>query len=178
MSTAGGTAILWGNLAPNGAVIKQTATDPVFWKHRGPAVVFKDYNDLAARIDDPDLEVGKDSVIVLQQAGPKGAPGMPEWGMLPIPQKLLKQGVRDMVRVSDARMSGTSYGTCVLHVSPESAVGGPLALLRDGDEITLDIPGRTLAVHLSDAELESRRREWTPPNRTTGEVTASFISTT
>lgn len=163
ISTAGGTAVLRGNLAPNGAVIKQTAADPNLWQHTGPAVVFKDYNDLAARIDDPALPVSKDSVIVLQNAGPKGAPGMPEWGMLPIPKKLLKQGVRDMVRVSDARMSGTSYGTCVLHVSPESAVGGPLALLRDGDEITLDIPERRLSVNLTEEVMEARRQDWRAP---------------
>ncbi len=163
VSTAGGTAILRGNLAPHGAVIKQTAADPAFWQHTGPAVVFRDYNDLAARIDDPDLPVTKDSVIVLQNAGPKGAPGMPEWGMLPIPKKLLEQGVRDMVRVSDARMSGTSYGTCVLHISPESAIGGPLALLRDGDEITLDIPGRSISANLSEEEWEERRRSWQEP---------------
>lgn len=163
VSNAGGTAVLRGNLAPNGAVIKQTAADPQFWQHTGPAVVFKDYNDLAARIDDPELPVTKDSVIVLQNAGPIGAPGMPEWGMLPIPKKLLEQGVRDMVRVSDARMSGTSYGTCVLHVSPESAVGGPLALLRDGDAITLDIPGRSFSVALTEAEFEARRAAWQAP---------------
>lgn len=163
VSDAGGTAVLRGNLAPNGAVIKQTAADPNLWEHTGPALVFRDYNDLAARIDDPDLDVSPDSVIVLQNAGPQGAPGMPEWGMLPIPKKLLQQGVRDMVRVSDARMSGTSYGTCVLHVSPEAAIGGPLALIRDGDQITLDIPARRFSVNLSDAELEARRKEWQPP---------------
>ncbi len=163
VSTASGTAILRGNLAPNGAVIKQTAADPKFWQHTGPAVVFKNYSDLAARIDDPDLDVTANSVLLLQNVGPKGAPGMPEWGMLPIPKKLLDQGVRDMVRVSDARMSGTSYGTCVLHVSPESAIGGPLALLQDGDEITLDIPARQFSVNLTDAELDVRRASWTPP---------------
>ncbi|MDB4632572.1 L-arabinonate dehydratase [bacterium] len=163
VSTASGTAILRGNLAPNGAVIKQAAADPRFWQHTGPAVVFKDYSDLAARIDDPDLDVTENSVLVLQNVGPKGAPGMPEWGMLPIPKKLLEQGVRDMVRVSDARMSGTSYGTCVLHVSPESAIGGPLALLQDGDEITLNIPARQFSVNLTDAELEARRAAWSPP---------------
>ena len=163
VSSASGTAILRGNLAPNGAVIKQAAADPRFWQHTGPAVVFKDYSDLAARIDDPDLDVTENSVLVLQNVGPKGAPGMPEWGMLPIPKKLLEQGVRDMVRVSDARMSGTSYGTCVLHVSPESAIGGPLALLQDGDEITLNIPARQFSVNLTDAELEARRAAWSPP---------------
>lgn len=163
VSSASGTAILRGNLAPNGAVIKQAAADPRFWQHTGLAVVFKDYSDLAARIDDPDLDVTENSVLVLQNVGPKGAPGMPEWGMLPIPKKLLEQGVRDMVRVSDARMSGTSYGTCVLHVSPESAIGGPLALLQDGDEITLNIPARQFSVNLTDAELEARRAAWSPP---------------
>ena len=163
VSEAGGTAVLRGNLAPNGAVIKQTAADPKFWKHTGPALVFKDYSDLAARIDDPDLDVSADTVIVLQNAGPQGAPGMPEWGMLPIPKKLLEQGVRDMVRVSDARMSGTSYGTCVLHVSPEAAIGGPLALLQDGDLITLDIPARSFDVALSDDELQARRESWQAP---------------
>ena len=136
-----GLAVLTGNLAPGGAVIKPAAMEPQLRQHRGPAVVFKDYNDMAARIDDPALEVTKDSVIVLQSAGPQGAPGMPEWGQLPIPQKLLKEGVRDMLRISDARMSGTSYGACVLHVTPESHVGGPLALVRDGDLIELDVRG-------------------------------------
>ena len=136
-----GLAVLTGNLAPGGAVIKPAAMEPQLRRHRGPAVVFKDYNDMAARIDDPALEVTKDSVIVLQSAGPQGAPGMPEWGQLPIPQKLLKEGVRDMLRISDARMSGTSYGACVLHVTPESHVGGPLALVRDGDLIELDVAG-------------------------------------
>src|SRR6267378_6050893 len=127
VSAKGGTAILYGNLAPNGAVIKPTAADPRLLQHTGPAVVFKDYNDLVARINSVDLVVDENSVLVLQNAGPLGGPGMPEWGMLPIPQKLLKQGVRDMVRISDSRMSGTAYGACVLHVSPESCVGGPLA---------------------------------------------------
>ena len=127
---SGGLAVLRGNLAPDGAVIKPPAAEPHLLKHAGPAVVFDDYNDMAARIDDDDLDVDADSVLVLQNAGPLGAPGMPEWGMLPIPKKLLKQGVRDMVRISDARMSGTSYGSCVLHVAPESFVGGPLALVQ------------------------------------------------
>ena len=139
-------AILKGNLAPDGAVIKPPAAESHLLKHTGKAVVFKNYDDLSARIDDPQLDVDKDSVIVLQNAGPLGAPGMPEWGQLPIPQKLLKQGVRDMVRISDARMSGTSYGACVLHVAPESYVGGPLALVRDGDLIELDVPARKLNV--------------------------------
>jgi dihydroxy-acid dehydratase len=131
--------------------------------HTGRAVVFKDYNDMAERIDDPDLDVDADSVIVLQNAGPQGAPGMPEWGQLPIPQKLLKQGVRDMVRISDARMSGTSYGACVLHVAPESYVGGPLALVKDGDRITLDVPNRRLDLLIPDAELAERRAAWQAP---------------
>ena len=125
--------------------------------------MFKDYADLKARLDDDKLEVTADSVLVLQNAGPLGAPGMPEWGMLPLPRKLLRQGVRDMVRISDARMSGTSYGTCVLHVSPESAVGGPLALVRDGDLIELDVPGRRIHLRVPDAELEQRRQQWRPP---------------
>jgi dihydroxyacid dehydratase/phosphogluconate dehydratase len=133
VQAVGGLAVLRGNLAPEGAVIKPTAADPKLLEHTGKAVVFEDYNDMAARIDDENLDVDADSVLVLRNAGPLGGPGMPEWGMLPIPRKLLKQGVRDMVRISDARMSGTSYGCCVLHVSPESFVGGPLALVRSGD---------------------------------------------
>jgi dihydroxy-acid dehydratase len=160
-----GLAVLTGNLAPSGAVIKPAAMEQHLLKHRGPAIVFKDYNDMAARIDDPELPVTAESVIVLQHAGPVGAPGMPEWGQLPIPQKLLKEGVRDMVRISDARMSGTSYGACVLHVAPESFVGGPLALVKDGDIIELDVPGRRLHVDLSDAELAARKAAWQPPKR-------------
>jgi len=159
----GGTAILRGNLAPDGCVIKQTAADPKFLQHHGKAIVFKDYVDLSARIDDPNLDVDENSVLVLQNAGPIGAPGMPEWGMLPIPKKLLKKGVRDMVRISDCRMSGTAYGTCILHVSPEAAVGGPLALVKDGDIIKLDVPNRTLNMDVSEAELNRRKRKWTPP---------------
>ena len=129
---------------PDGAVIKPPAAEPQLRRHTGPAVVFENYDDLAARIDDPDLAVDEDCVLVLQSAGPQGAPGMPEWGQLPIPKKLLKKGVRDMVRISDARMSGTSYGACVLHVAPESHVGGPLALVRDGDLIELDVEARRI----------------------------------
>ena len=158
-----GLAVLHGNLAPDGAVIKPAAMEPHLMRHTGPAVVFRDYNDMAARIDDPALVVDKDSVLVLQSAGPQGAPGLPEWGQLPIPKKLLQQGVRDMLRVSDARMSGTSYGACVLHVAPESHVGGPLALVRDGDMIELDVPARTLALKVDEAELARRRAAWTPP---------------
>jgi dihydroxy-acid dehydratase len=159
----GGLAVLKGNLAPNGAVIKPSAMEQRLLKHRGPAVVFADYNDLNKRIDDPALEVTAESVLVLQNGGPQGAPGMPEWGQLPIPKKLLAQGVRDMVRISDARMSGTSYGACVLHVSPESYIGGPLALVRSGDVIELDVPGRRVDVAVAADEFARRRAAWTPP---------------
>jgi dihydroxy-acid dehydratase len=165
LSKTGAVFILRGNLAPDGCVIKATAADARLLKHTGPAVVFTNYADLKARIDDENLNVTADSVLVLQSAGPQGAPGMPEWGLLPIPKKLLKQGVRDMVRISDARMSGTSYGTCVLHVSPESAIGGPLALVRDGDLIELDVPGRRLNLQVDDAELSRRREKWRPPEK-------------
>ncbi|MCW5590785.1 MAG: dihydroxy-acid dehydratase [Burkholderiales bacterium] len=158
-----GLAVLTGNLAPRGAVIKPPAMEARLHKHEGPAVVFSSYEDMAARIDDPALPVSADSVIVLQGAGPQGAPGMPEWGQLPIPKKLLREGVRDMVRISDARMSGTSYGACVLHVAPESHVGGPLALVRDGDRIALDVPGRRLELRVSEEELAARRAAWKPP---------------
>ncbi|MEO7761574.1 MAG: L-arabinonate dehydratase [Casimicrobiaceae bacterium] len=165
-----GLAVLRGNLAPDGAVIKPAAMEAHLQQHTGPAVVFHDYNDMAKRIDDPALVVDKNSVLVLQSAGPQGAPGLPEWGQLPIPQKLLKEGVRDMVRISDARMSGTSYGACVLHVAPESHIGGPLALVRDGDLIELDIPNRKLSMKVSDEELAKRRAEWVapPPHYTRG----------
>ncbi|MFJ0521419.1 L-arabinonate dehydratase [Bordetella bronchiseptica] len=158
-----GLAVLRGNLAPDGAVIKPAAMEARLQRHTGRAVVFKDYNDMAERIDAPDLDIDADSVIVLQNAGPQGAPGMPEWGQLPIPQKLLKQGVRDMVRISDARMSGTSYGACVLHVAPEAYVGGPLALVRSGDRIALDVPGRRIDVLISDEELAARKAAWQAP---------------
>ena len=162
LSPEGGLAVLRGNLAPDGAVIKHTAADARLHRHRGPAVVFRDYNDMTARIDDPSLAVTPDSVLVLQHAGPIGGPGMPEWGMLPIPKKLLAQGVRDMLRVSDARMSGTAYGACVLHVAPESFVGGPLAFVQDGDIIELDVPGRRLSLGVPDEELARRRARWQP----------------
>jgi dihydroxy-acid dehydratase len=155
-------AVLRGNLAPDGAVIKPPAAESRLHKHAGKAVVFADYNDMVARIDDPDLPVTKDSVIVLKHAGPQGA-GMPEWGQLPIPKKLLKEGVRDMLRISDARMSGTSYGACVLHVAPESYVGGPLALVQDGDIIEIDVPARRLSLKVDDAELAKRKRLWKAP---------------
>lgn len=163
ISTAGGTAVLRGSLAPDGAVIKPTAAEERLWKHRGPAVVFKDIRDLKARVDSEDLEVTADSVLVLQNAGPVGGPGMPEWGQLPIPKKLLNQGIRDVIRISDARMSGTSYGACVLHVSPEAALGGPLGLVKDGDEIELDVEKRRLDLLVSQSKLDTRRRRWEPP---------------
>ncbi len=162
LKASGGLVVLRGNLAPNGAVIKASAATPKLLKHVGKAVVFEDYNDMAARIDRDDLEADADSVLVLRNAGPLGGPGMPEWGMLPVPKKLLKQGVRDMVRVSDARMSGTSYGTCVLHVAPESFVGGPLALVRNGDLIELDVERRILNLKVTDEELKNRRAAWKP----------------
>lgn len=163
LSRAGATFVLRGNLAPDGCVIKPTCAEPRLLRHTGPAVVFRDYADLKARLDDETLAVTADSVMVLQSAGPQGAPGMPEWGMLPLPKKLLRQGVRDMVRISDARMSGTSYGACVLHVSPESAVGGPLALVRDGDLIDLDVEARRIHLRVNDEELARRRETWKPP---------------
>jgi dihydroxy-acid dehydratase len=163
LAKTGGTAILFGSLAPDGAVIKTSAADPKLLQHTGPAVVFRDYEDLEGRINREDLDVTPDSVLVLQNAGPLGGPGMPEWGMLPIPQKLLKQGVRDMVRISDARMSGTAYGTCVLHVSPESYAGGPLALVREGDRISLDLRNHRLDLLISDEEMHARRAQWQKP---------------
>ena len=163
LEAEGGLSILRGNLAPDGAVIKHAAASPALCQHRGPALVFKDADDVKARIHDPALDVSPDHVLVLQNAGPIGGPGFPEIGNLPIPQKLLKQGVRDMARISDARMSGTSYGTIVLHVAPEAAIGGPLALVRDGDEIELNVAERRLQLHVSDAELAERRAEWSAP---------------
>ena len=159
----GSLAVLRGNLAPDGCVIKPAAAEAELLQHRGPAAVFKDYPDLKSRIDDASLALTKEHVIVLQNAGPLGAPGIPEWGMLPIPKYLLEQGVRDMVRISDARMSGTSYGACVLHVSPESFVGGPLALVHDGDMITLDVAGRRLHLEISDEEMATRKAGWKAP---------------
>ena len=172
-------AVLRGNLAPDGAVIKPPAAEARLHRHAGKAVVFADYNDMAARIDDPALPVDENSVIVLKHAGPLGA-GMPEWGQLPIPKKLLEKGVRDMVRISDARMSGTSYGACVLHVAPESFVGGPLAFVRDGDVIELDVPARKLTLKVSDEELARRKAAWRPPapryGRGYGRVFASHVT--
>jgi len=162
---SGSLAVLRGNLAPDGAVIKPAAAEARLLRHTGPAVVFSDYNDMAARIDNPELEVTADSVLVLKHAGPLGAPGMPEWGQLPIPKKILATGVRDMVRISDARMSGTSYGACVLHVAPESYAGGPLAFVQDGDVIELDVPARRLTLKVSADELARRRAAWKEPAR-------------
>ncbi|MBM4439283.1 MAG: dihydroxy-acid dehydratase [Candidatus Rokubacteria bacterium] len=162
LAPEGGTVILTGNLCPGGAVLKQSAASPHLLTHRGKAVVFEDHADIHRRIDDPTVPIDETSVLVLKHVGPRGAPGMPEWGAAPIPARLLKQGVKDMVRISDARMSGTSYGTVVLHVAPESAVGGPLALVQDGDEIELDVPNRTLTLRVSDAELAKRQAAWTP----------------
>ncbi len=172
-------AILKGNLAPDGCVIKPSAAEPRLLKHRGPAVVFEDYNDMAARIDSDDLEVTADHILVLKNAGPVGGPGMPEWGMLPIPKKLLKEGVRDMLRLSDARMSGTSYGACILHVSPEAAVGGPLALVRTGDIIEVDVDARRLDLAVPADELDRRRAAWKPkpaPARGYGRMFAAHIA--
>ncbi len=159
----GSLAILRGNLAPDGAVIKPAACTPEMLRHEGPALVFDSYPDMKAVIDSDDLEVTRDTVMILRNVGPIGGPGMPEWGMLPIPRKLLKQGVRDMVRISDARMSGTSYGACILHAAPEAAVGAPLALVQTGDIIRLDVPNRTLDMLVSDEELERRRAAWVAP---------------
>jgi dihydroxy-acid dehydratase len=158
----GALAVLRGNLAPDGCVIKPSAAKAKFQRHSGPALVFDDYPDLKARIDLDDLDVTEDTVLILRNAGPLGGPGMPEWGMLPIPKKLVKQGVRDMVRISDARMSGTSYGACILHVSPESYLGGPLALVRTGDIVTVDVPNRAIRMEVSDGELARRRAAWKP----------------
>jgi dihydroxy-acid dehydratase len=159
----GATAVLTGNLAPRGCVMKPAAADKRFLKHRGRALAFDDYNHMAREVERDDLEVTPDHVLVLKNAGPKGGPGMPEWGMLPIPKRLVQAGVRDMVRISDARMSGTSYGACILHVAPESFIGGPLALVATGDEIEIDVDARRIHLHLSDDEMARRRAAWRPP---------------
>ncbi|MEQ8226571.1 MAG: IlvD/Edd family dehydratase [Rhodospirillales bacterium] len=159
----GSMAVLRGNLAPNGAVLKQSAADQNLLTHEGRAVVFENLEDLAERIDSPDLDVNPDDVLILRNIGPKGAPGMPEAGYIPIPKKLASQGVKDMVRISDGRMSGTAFGTIILHVSPEATDGGPLALVQTGDRIRLDTPNRTLALLVDDAEMKSRKDAWTPP---------------
>ncbi|MBS8227349.1 L-arabinonate dehydratase [Vannielia litorea] len=159
----GSLAVLKGNLAPDGAVIKPAACNPDFWQHRGPALVADSYAELKEIINDEDHPMSADTVLVLRNAGPQGGPGMPEWGMLPMPKALLKRGIRDMVRMSDARMSGTSYGACVLHIAPEAYVGGPLALLKTGDMVVLDIKARKLEMEVSDEELAARKAAWTPP---------------
>jgi dihydroxy-acid dehydratase len=162
LAPSGGIAVLRGSLAPGGAILKRSAASPHLLHHRGRAVVFDDMDELAARIDDPDLPVDRDSVLVLRNAGPQGGPGMPEWGMLPVPARLLREGVEDIVRMSDARMSGTAFGTVVLHISPESAVGGPLALVQEGDPIVLDADAGVLDLDVPVAELDRRRAELVP----------------
>ena len=159
----GALAVLRGNIAPGGAVIKPSACAPQYLQHTGTALVFDSYPEMKAAVDDPDLDVSADHILVLRYAGPKGGPGMPEWGMLPIPTKLVKQGVRDMLRLSDARMSGTSYGACILHAAPEAYIGGPLALVKTGDLITVDVPARRIHLEVSDAELATRRAAWVAP---------------
>ena len=171
----GATAVLTGNLAPRGCVMKPAAAEKRLLKHRGPAIAFDDYNHMAREVERDDLDVTADHIMVLKNAGPKGGPGMPEWGMLPIPAKLIKAGVRDMLRISDGRMSGTSYGACILHVAPESYVGGPLALVQTGDEIEVDVPARRIHLHVTDAELARRRAAWKqPPPRYTRGYGAMF----
>jgi len=163
LRTSGSLAVVRGNLAPFGAVIKTSAASASLLKHRGPAVVFESYGDMLARVNDPALPVDRNSVLVLRNAGPRGVPGFPEWGMIPVPLKLLQQGITDIVRISDSRMSGTGYGTVVLHVAPEAAAGGPLALVQDGDEIGLDVDKRRLELLLEPAEIDRRRKAWKPP---------------
>lgn len=165
VSTENGLAVLRGNLAPGGCVIKPSAAEPRLLKHTGPALVFETYDEMSKAVNDENLDVTADHVMVLKNAGPVGGPGMPEWGMLPIPKKLLKQGVRDMLRISDARMSGTSYGACVLHVAPEAYVRGPLAAVRTGDLISVDVEARSISVNLTEAEIATRIAAWTPPDR-------------
>jgi dihydroxy-acid dehydratase len=159
----GGLVVVYGNIAPDGAVIKRSAATPALLQHKGKAVVFDSFEDMKARVDDPDLDVDADSILVLRGSGARGVPGMPEWGMMPIPKKLLARGVTDMVRISDARMSGTHFGTVALHVAPESAAGGALALVENGDVIELDVENRRLELCISDAELEARRAAWVQP---------------
>jgi dihydroxy-acid dehydratase len=163
VSSAEATAVLTGNLAPRGCVMKPSAAEPRLLRHRGKAIAFEDYNHMAREVERDDLDVTPDHILVLKNGGPKGAPGMPEWGMLPIPNKLLKAGVKDMLRISDARMSGTSYGACILHVAPESFVGGPLAFVQTGDEIEVDVPARRIHLHVGDEELARRRAAWRQP---------------
>jgi dihydroxy-acid dehydratase len=163
VSSEGATAVLTGNLAPRGCVMKPSAADKRLLRHRGPVIAFEDYDHMAREVERDDLDVTPDHILVLKNGGPKGGPGMPEWGMLPIPKKLVQAGVRDMLRISDARMSGTSYGACILHVAPESFVGGPLAFVQTGDEIEVDVPARRIHLHVSDAELGRRRAAWIKP---------------
>jgi len=163
IATGGGLAVLGGNLAPSGALLKRSAATPRLMKHEGRAVVFENIEDMTTRIDNEALDVTADDVLVLRNAGPKGAPGMPEAGYIPIPKKLARQGVKDMVRISDARMSGTAFGTIVLHIAPEAAVGGPLALVRTGDRIRLDTDARRIDLLVENVELAARRAAWTPP---------------
>jgi dihydroxy-acid dehydratase len=158
-----GTAVLRGNLAPGGAVVKQSAASPHLMRHQGRALVFDSPEAYHAVAADPDLDIDEDTVLVIRYCGPRGYPGMPETANVPLPAKLLKKGVRDMVRICDGRMSGTAYGTVILHVAPEAAAGGPLALVETGDQITLDVPARTLTLDVPDDELERRRQQWNPP---------------
>ena len=164
----GSLAVVRGNIAPDGAVMKPAAADARLHKHTGPAIVFDSYPEMKAAVDDENLDVTGDHIMVFRNAGPVGGPGMPEWGMLPIPTKLVKQGVRDMIRISDARMSGTSYGACILHVAPEAYIGGPLALVQNGDMIEVDIAARSMNLLVDEAELEKRKANWTPPKQETG----------
>jgi dihydroxy-acid dehydratase len=164
LAPEGGIAVLRGSLAPNGAIVKRSAASPSLLRHRGRALVFEGIDELAARIDDPDLDVGTDSVLVLRNVGPKGAPGMPEWGQIPIPAKLLRAGVSDMVRISDARMSGTAYGTAVLHVAPEAAAGGPLGAVKTGDFVSLDVEARRIDLEIPEEELARRLESLDPPD--------------
>jgi dihydroxyacid dehydratase/phosphogluconate dehydratase len=163
LKSNGGLAVLRGNIAPSGCVIKRSAASPHLLQHRGRVVAFESYADFIARIDEPELDIDANAIIVVKNIGPRGAPGMPEWGMLPLPKKLLEQGVRDMIRISDARMSGTAFGTVVLHVSPEAAAGGAFALTRTGDTIELDVDAGRIHLDVSEAELARRQAEWRAP---------------
>src|SRR5262249_40463458 len=163
VSREGATAVLTGNLAPRGCVMKPSAADKRLLRHRGTVIAFEDYNHMALEVERDDLDVTPDHIVVLKNGGPKGGPGMPEWGMLPIPKKLVKQGVRDMLRISDARMSGTSYGACILHVAPESFVGGPLAFVQNSDAIEVDVPARRIHLDVAEEELNRRRAAWKAP---------------
>ena len=161
----GGIAVLYGNLAPDGAIIKPSAASPELLRHRGRALVFENHAEMLQQIDRDDLPVDANTVLIMRNCGPKGAPGFPEWGQIPLPRKLLQQGIKDMVRISDARMSGTSFGTVVLHAAPESAVGGPLAIVKTGDEIALDVPARKLELVLPESEIQERLSQFVPPRR-------------